>query len=88
VSSGPTLLEAGLRVGDRVRFHRADGKRWTEGTVKARERDGSIALHDTRGAARSIPIDRLEVRRVSRRGRSTWQSVVRLAEATEQLMLW
>jgi hypothetical protein len=56
--------------------------------VRRRERDGSIALHDRRGAARSIPVERLEVLRASRRGRSTWQSVAALASTDEQLGLW
>jgi hypothetical protein len=84
----PGLTQVGLRVGDRVRFRRADGKRWHEATVRKRERDGSIAVHETMGGARSIPIDRLEVLRPGRRGRSTWRSVAELAAHDEQLGLW
>lgn len=82
------LASVGLRVGDRVRFRRAAGGRWHEGVVKGRERDGSIALHDQRGSARSIPVGQLEVRRPGRRGGPTWQSVADLAVTTEQLVLW
>jgi hypothetical protein len=82
------LLRVGLRVGDRVRFRRSSTGRWHEGTVQRRERDGSIALHDRRGAARSIPVERLEVLRPSQRGRSTWRSVAALASTDEQLGLW
>ncbi|MGD9704829.1 MAG: hypothetical protein AB7Q42_01560 [Acidimicrobiia bacterium] len=84
----PDLLRVGLRVGDRVRFRRGPSGHWHEGTVQRRERDGSIALHDARGAARSIPIERLQVLRPSRRGRSTWRSVTALASTEEQLGLW
>lgn len=82
------LVDVGLRVGDRVRFRRVTGGRWHEGIVKGRERDGSIALHDLRGAARSIPIERLEVRRPGPRGSQTWRSVAELAADVEQLGLW
>lgn len=84
----PSLVEIGLRVGDRVRFRRSAGEHWHEGIVKGRERDGSVALHDRRGAARAIPIDRLEVRRPGPRGAPAWRSVADLASRAEQLDLW
>ena len=82
------LLRVGLRVGDRVRFRRVEGGHWVEGTVKGRERDGSIALHDVRGAARSITLERLEVLRRSSRGRPVWRPVAVIAANDEQLGLW
>ena len=75
-------------VGDRVHFRRRANGRWHEGTVQRRERDGSIALHDRRGAARSIPSIGSRCCAPSRRGRSTWRSVAALASADEQLGLW
>ena len=82
------LLRVGLRAGDRVRFRRGENGHWIEGTVRARERDGSIALHDVRGAARSISLERLEVLRRSTRGRPVWRPVAAIAAADEQLGLW
>jgi len=88
VDPAADLLLVGLRVGDRVRFRRVEGGHWVEGTVKGRERDGSIALHDTRGAARAITLDRLEVLRRSSRGRPVWRAVAVIAATDEQLGFW
>ena len=83
-----TLEELGLRAGDRVRWRPREGARWVEGTVAARERDGSITLHDQQGRARALPIARLEVRTVGRRGARTWEPVAERAARTEQLDLF
>jgi hypothetical protein len=79
------LLQVGLRPGDRVRFRRAEGGTWQEGTVERRERDGSIGVRDGRGAARAIPVERLQVRGTGKRGGVLWEPVVERAGRDEQL---
>jgi hypothetical protein len=88
MADAPPLGALGLRVGDRVRFRRADGARWKEAVVTGREKDGSVALRDAKGAARAMPIERLEVRRAGPRGADRWQPVPKVAAAREQLTLW
>jgi hypothetical protein len=82
------LLEVGLRPGDRVRFRRADGGAWKQARVERRERDGSIGVRDERGAARAIPIERLQVRTNGPRGGATWEDVADRVARTEQLGIW
>lgn len=82
------LLEVGLRPGDRVRFRRKEGGAWTEAKVERRERDGSVGIRDGRGAARALPLDRLQVRTTGPRGGITWEPVRRRAERDEQLGIW
>ena len=82
------LLEIGLRPGDRVRFRRGDGGSWKEGVVERRERDGSVGVRDERGAARALPVDRLQVRGTGPRGGAIWESVADRAERDEQLGMW
>ena len=82
------LLEVGLRPGDRVRFRRLDGGSWKEAKVERRERDGSIGVRDERGAARAIPLDRLQVRTTGPRGGATWKPVTERAGRSEQLGIW
>lgn len=82
------LAELGLRPGDRVRFRRRDGERWTEATLVRREKDGSLGLRDGRGAARAIAIDLVEVRTTGPRGGAIWEPVAVRARRTEQLPLW
>jgi hypothetical protein len=82
------LLEVGLRPGDRVRFRRAEGGSWRAGKVERRERDGSVGVRDERGAARAIPLDRLQVRTTGPRGGATWEPVVARAQRDEQLGIW
>ena len=79
------LLEIGLHVGDRVRWRRATGGSWLEGTVERRERDGSVGVRDARGAARSLPTDRLEVKVTGPRGGRVWDPVAERASRDEQL---
>lgn len=81
------LLEVGLRPGDRVRFRQRDGRAWREARVERRERDGSVGVRDERGAARAIPIDRLEVRTTGKRGGERWEPVAERAARNEQLGL-
>jgi hypothetical protein len=82
------LLEVGLRPGDRVRWRHRDGGSWQEGTVERRERDGSIGVRDGRGAARALPVVRLQVRGTGPRGGSTWEPVAERAGRDEQLGIW
>ncbi|HXH55993.1 hypothetical protein [Iamia sp.] len=84
----PTLLEIGLHVGDAVRFRPRPQARWQEATVVRRERDGSVGLRDERGAARALPIERLEVRTRGRRGARTWEPLAQRADRPEQLDLF
>lgn len=81
------LLEVGLRPGDRVRFRQRDGGAWKEGRVERRERDGSIGVRDERGAARALPLARLQVRATGRRGGTVWEPVTERAGRDEQLGL-
>jgi hypothetical protein len=82
------LLEVGLRPGDTVRYRRRDGGTWQQARVERRERDGSIGVRDERGAARAIPVDRLEVRGTGRRGGVQWEPLTARAERDEQLGIW
>ena len=91
VEAGPVadagLAALGLRPGDRVRFRRRDGGRWHEAAVERVERDGSIGLRDGKGAARALPLDRLEVRTTGPRGANTWEPCPERAARTEQMRL-
>lgn len=82
------LRRIGLRPGETVRFRRADRGRWQEGRISWVERDGSITVHDSHGAARSLRPERLEVKRPGRRGRLVWQPVTEVAVTWEQLTLF
>jgi hypothetical protein len=82
------LLEVGLRPGDRVRFRRAEGGAWREAKVERRERDGSVGVRDERGAARALPVERLQVRTKGPRGGTTWEPVAARAARDEQLGIW
>lgn len=79
------LLEVGLRQGDVVRYRKKDGGAWQEARVERRERDGSIGVRDDRGAARSLAVDRLQVRTTGRRGGVVWEPVAERADRDEQL---
>lgn len=82
------LSRLGLRVGDVVRFRKAlTSGRWVEARVVGGERDGSVALRDARGHARSIRPDRLEVRAAGPRGAHRWEPVPERAARDEQLRL-
>lgn len=81
------LLEIGLRPGDRVRFKQRAGSAWKEGKVERRERDGSVGIRDERGAARAIPLDRLQVRTTGKRGGRVWEPASDRAGRDEQLGL-
>ena len=81
------LLEVGLRPGDRVRFRQREGGSWKEAKVERRERDGSIGVRDERGAARAIPLERLQVRTTGKRGGVVWEPVSERVQRDEQLGL-
>ena len=81
-------LEAlGLRAGDKVRFRRRAGGRWHVGVVRGREADGSLAISDEKGAARALPVDRVEVTAPGPRGARGWEPVAERAARTEQMRL-
>jgi len=82
------LLEVGLRPGDLVRFRRIDGGAWKQARVERRERDGSVGVRDERGAARAIPVERLQVHTTGPRGGATWETVTERAGRSEQLGIW
>jgi hypothetical protein len=80
------LSTIGLRPGERVRFRR--GARWQEGKLAGVEPDGSMRVNDRSGSARSLPAERLEVRREGPRGAAVWRSVPAVMNQSEQLGLW
>ena len=82
-----SLAGLGLEPGDIVRFRRNPATRWRRGTVERVERDGSLGLRDDKGAARAIPLERVEVATIGPRGARTWEPVVIRAARTEQLRL-
>lgn len=85
MSDGLTII--GLRAGETVRWRSAEGARWRTGKVARRERDGSVGVTDGRGALRSLPVERLEVRCAGPRGGAGWEPVCERASRTEQLRL-
>ncbi|MCU1356586.1 MAG: hypothetical protein JWM89_2004 [Acidimicrobiales bacterium] len=78
------LAEVGLEIGQLIRYVGASDKRFRDGVVLRRERDGSVGLRDDRGRARAIPVDRIEVRVLGPRGGEQW---VPLTEAAGGLQL-
>lgn len=81
------LAILGLCPGEKVRWRHAAGGRWHTGRVTHRERDGSVALTDARGLARSLPVERLEVVCTGPRGGARWEPLGARAARTEQLRL-
>lgn len=66
------LAEVGLEIGQLVRYRGTNDKRFHDGVVLRRERDGSVGLRDERGRARAIPVDAIEVRVLGPRGGEQW----------------
>lgn len=81
---GDRLAEVGLEIGQLVHYVGRSDKRFREGVVLRRERDGSIGLRDDHGRARAISIERIEVRVVGPRGGEQW---VPLTDASGGLQL-
>jgi hypothetical protein len=71
----PSLEAVGLVRGDVVRFRRAAGCRWREGTVSRREGDGSVGVRDAEGRSRALRPDVLQVRTAGPRGGVRWVPV-------------
>ncbi|MEY3617441.1 MAG: hypothetical protein RL726_139 [Actinomycetota bacterium] len=82
------LRRIGLTAGEEVRFRRADRGRWQTGRIACVERDGSITVHDSHGAARSLRPEKLEVLRPGKRRKSVWTPVPEVAVTWEQLTLF
>jgi hypothetical protein len=82
------LAQLRLASGEPVRFRKVEGGRWLTGKMSGVGSDGSITIHDSNGAARSLRPERVEVRRPDGRGRLTWQLVSDVAITWEQLALW
>jgi hypothetical protein len=83
----PSLAALGLESGERVRFRRREGGRWHQGVVRGLEGDGSLAISDEKGAARALPLDRVEVAAPGPRGARGWEPVAERAARTEQMRL-
>lgn len=81
------LAILGLQPGESVRWRASGGSRWQTGRVARRERDGSIGVTDARGSLRSLPVERLEVRREGPRGGPGWEPLCARASRNEQLRL-
>src|ERR1700738_4093149 len=77
----------GRATGERGRSRRLSGGRWQDGLVARRERDGSVGVTDGKGAARAIPVERIEVRCHGPRGARGWEPLTVRAARTEQLRL-
>jgi len=82
------LERLALRRGERIRFLRADRARWQDGTVTGVERDGSLAVRDSKGAFRSVPLEHVLVRAEGARGGRHWEPLLDRAARTEQLELF
>jgi hypothetical protein len=81
------LAELGLAEGDPVRFRRREGEHWKDGTVARRENDGSLGVHDLKGALLSLPLDLVEVKGTGPRGGVMWEPLPERAARTEQMKL-
>ena len=86
--SPAALARLGLRHGEAIRFRRNGTGRWVVGKVLGIEDDGSIALRDPDGSARSLRAEVVEIRRPGSRGRLRWCVVSDVAVTWEQLELF
>ena len=75
-------------MGEPLRVRRSDRARWTVGRVIGIEHDGSIAIRDPDGSARSLRAERVEIRRPGSRGRLRWCAVSDVATTWEQLEMF
>lgn len=87
VPASTGLEKLGIRAGQRVRFRRQAGERWTEGVAIAVEKDGSVGVRDPDGRFRAIEVARLEARVMGRRG-ERWEALGDIAARVEQLGLF
>jgi hypothetical protein len=81
------LAELGVAEGDSVRFRRRHGEHWKDGTVARRESDGSLGVHDLKGALLSLPLELVEVKGTGPRGGVVWEPLPERAARTEQMKL-
>lgn len=86
--SAAALARLGLRAGEPIRFRRNNKGRWIVGKVTGIETDGSVALRDPDGSARSLRPEFVEIRRPGSRGRLRWTTVSDVAVTWEQLELF
>ena len=86
--SPASLARLGLRMGEPIRFRRNDKGRWVVGRVVGIEDDGSIAIRDPDGSARSLRAERVDIRRPGSRGRLRWCVVSEVAVTWEQLEMF
>jgi hypothetical protein len=77
----------GLHHGEDVRFRSRTSGRWQNGTVAARETDGSVRVTDADGRSRSLLPDQIEVHCRGRRGAQGWEPLLVRAGRAEQLRL-
>jgi len=82
------LAAFGLRAGEPVRFRRGARGRWHLGRIERIERDGSIGLHDDKGAARALRPELVEVAARGPKGASIWEPLVMRMTRGEQLELF
>jgi hypothetical protein len=81
------LAPLGLQPGEDVRIQVNASARWAPARVTRRERDGSIGVVDQHGAARSLTVERIQVRRHGPRGGGGWEPLAARAGRAEQLSL-
>lgn len=82
------LAAVGAHPGEPVRWRDRPGGRWHEGSVSHREGDGSVAVVDGEGRARSLLAERLQVRSRGTRGGHHWEPLPVRAARGEQLCLF
>jgi len=82
------LAAFGLREGEAVRFRRGTRGRWHLGRLRRIERDGSIGVHDEKGAARALRAEVVEVAVRGPRGTSRWEPLVDRITRGDQLELF
>ncbi len=78
------LATIGLEIGQIIRYRGSTDKRFKDGVVLRRERDGSVGLRDERGRARAITVEAIEIRVLGPRGGEQW---IPLTEAGGGLQL-
>ena len=83
------LRAIGIHRGEPIRFKKSeDAARWSLGRIHSVERDGSITVHDSNGAARSLKPERIEIQRRNARGRINWLNLSEFLNSERQLTLF